>query len=95
MRLDVFEAMSSGFLRSLRDILTPAERDSLVLGCIAIVYEQAIRFLGDFIAGDTYYKITYPEHNLNRYLNQRKLLESILEKEDEMKSVVQRLSPLS
>lgn len=92
LRLDVFEAMSSGFLWSLKEFLTEKERDTLVFGCIAIVYEQSIRFLGDYLAGDVYYKISYPEHNLHRYLNQRQLLESILEQETEMQAVIQKLN---
>jgi len=92
LRLDVFEAVSTGFLWSLKEILTKKERDTLVFGCIAIVYEQSLRFLGDYLAGDIYYKISYPEHNLHRYLNQRQLLESILAQEHQMQSVIQKLN---
>ena len=40
-------------------------------------YMQCVRFLGDYLNGDTYYKIKYPEHNLIRARNQFALLESI------------------
>ncbi len=91
LRLDVFEAVTSGFLSSLKGVLTEKERNTLVFGCIVIVYEQALRFLSDYLAGDPYYKTSYPEHNLHRYLNQRQLLESIIHLQDEMQAVVNRL----
>ena len=51
---------------------------------------QAIRFLADYLNGDTYYKIQYPEHNLVRTRAQFKLLQSIDQHLDEMKAVVDK-----
>jgi len=42
-----------------------------------LVYMQSLRFLADFLNGDVYYKITYPEQNLNRALNQFILLQRL------------------
>ena len=51
---------------------------------------QAVRFLTDYINGDTYYKIGYPEHNLVRTRNQMALWRSAMGKRDAMVSVISR-----
>ncbi len=57
-----------------------------------IVFEQAIRFLTDYLAGDVYYKVEYELHNLNRAKNQFTLLASIEEQTDEMEKVIDKYS---
>ena len=47
-----------------------------------------MRFLGDFLNGDTYFKIEYPEHNLVRARTQLKLVKEMEEKMDEMEEIV-------
>ena len=69
--------MAHGFLDATRDILTPAEIDHLVFGAKLITFEQAIRFLGDYLNGDVYYKIHRPDHNLDRARTQIKLVAEI------------------
>ena len=54
-------------------------------------FMQAVRFLTDYINGDTYYKIKYPEHNLVRTRNQMTLFLSALRKEDEMRQFIKSL----
>ncbi|MDX1701716.1 MAG: phosphotransferase [Melioribacteraceae bacterium] len=90
VRLNIFEAMTSGYLGELKDVLTFEEINNLVLGAKIIVYEQAIRFLTDFIEGDIYYKVDYQDHNLDRTKNQFALLASIEDKSDEMKKIVDK-----
>jgi aminoglycoside phosphotransferase (APT) family kinase protein len=68
------QALEEGFLEGIGSALTPAERQHLHLGARWIVAEQALRFLTDYLNGDTYYKIRYPEHNLVRARNQLSLL---------------------
>ncbi|MFO7934674.1 MAG: aminoglycoside phosphotransferase family protein [Bacteroidales bacterium] len=83
MDLDMYRAFAAGFLESTREILTPAELDSLVYAGVLFPYEQTVRFLTDYLSGDTYYKTGYPEHNLVRTRAQLKLTrdgESKLEK---------------
>lgn len=74
LRTDVLQALEMGFLETADAMLTPAEREHLRLGAAWIIGEQALRFLTDFLAGDMYYKATYPEHNLVRARNQLTLL---------------------
>lgn len=84
-RLEIFKEMVVGFLEGASGILTPVEKNNLILGGKLIIYMQVVRFLTDYLAGDTYYKIEYPEHNLVRTRNQLKLLDSFLEHEKEAK----------
>lgn len=73
-----FEALKKGFLEKTESWLTEVEKDNLMLGAQVIIYEQAIRFLTDYLEGDVYYKITDEENNWNRAKNQMMLLHSIL-----------------
>jgi hypothetical protein len=54
-----------------------------------ITFIQVIRFLGDYLNGDIYYKTTYREQNLDRAGNQMALLGSILENEMMMEQMIQ------
>lgn len=75
--IDYYKAVKNGFLHYTADILTEYEIKNLDLAAQSLVFVQAIRFLTDFLQGDTYYRITYPLQNLNRVKNQLLLLESI------------------
>jgi hypothetical protein len=77
VRLPVFEALARGFVEGAADALSPAERALLATGAKVIVYEQAIRFLGDHLDGDRYYRTSRPGHNLDRARNQIRLLDSL------------------
>ncbi|HND88065.1 MAG TPA: aminoglycoside phosphotransferase family protein, partial [Saprospiraceae bacterium] len=78
LRDDVLKALTEGFLSQTADFLTAAEREHLMLGARWIVGEQALRFLTDYLAGDVYYKISHPQHNLLRARNQLKVLEQLM-----------------
>ena len=54
--LVVFDRLAHGFLDATRDILTPVEVAHLAFGARLITFEQGIRFLTDYLNGDTYYK---------------------------------------
>jgi len=77
VRVPVFEALARGFIEGATDALSPAERALLLTGAEVIVYEQAIRFLGDHLDGDRYYRILRPGHNLDRARTQIRLLGSL------------------
>ena len=69
-KMDIFEAFTRGYLESASVFLTPVERENLPYAACLFPYMQAVRFFTDYINGDTYYKIKYPEHNLVRTRNQ-------------------------
>lgn len=76
-RLDIFEEMTAGFLEGCRGMLTGEEEEGLLMGGMAMIYMQAVRFLTDHLAGDVYYRTQYPGQNLDRTLNQLSLLHSV------------------
>ncbi|MCC6723744.1 MAG: phosphotransferase [Saprospiraceae bacterium] len=65
-RQPIYEALLEGFLSEMGEILTPAERNALPLAGPWLTLMQAVRFIGDYIVGDVYYKVKYPQHNLVR-----------------------------
>ena len=71
--MDIFKAFAGGYLSTAGTFLTPVERENLPFAATLFPYMQAVRFLADYINGDTYYKIRYPEHNLVRTKAQWKL----------------------
>ena len=70
----IYNAYKEGYLKEAT-FLTETERDLLPYGCKRMSYMQAVRFYTDYLNGDTYYKIHYPEHNLVRTRAQMRLLE--------------------
>lgn len=92
MNLELYEAFANGFLDSTRDILSDTEKDSLLYAGLLFPYMQAVRFLIDYLDGDTYYKIKNPEHNLVRTRAQLKLTQDGEAQMDEMKRIIKNLS---
>ena len=88
MSLGMFAAYTDGYLSQRARQLNQAEIDHLAFSARYITYEQVLRFLMDYIDGDTYYKIKYPEHNLVRTHAQYKLLRSMEEQYDAMCEIV-------
>ncbi len=90
LSLDMFRAYTEGYLSYMGGQLTESELAWLAFSARYITFEQVLRFLMDYIDGDTYYKIKYPEHNLVRAKAQYKLLQSMEEQYEEMCGIVER-----
>ncbi|MGQ1889225.1 phosphotransferase enzyme family protein [Thermophagus sp. OGC60D27] len=88
--LALYEGFIKGFLMETKNILTPAEKETLAFGAKLLTYEQATRFLDDYLNGDQYYKINYPEHNLTRTRAQIKLLSSMEHNWEKMQKIVKQ-----
>lgn len=86
--MDIFKAFTEGYLKSARVFLTPLEIENLPYAAALFPYMQTVRFLADYINGDTYYKIQYPEHNLVRSKAQFKLLQSVEAHQAEMEAFI-------
>ena len=84
--MDIFKAFSRGYIRGTKSFLTQVEKDNLPYAACLFPFMQAVRFFADYINGDTYYKIKYPEHNLVRTRNQMALFRSAYAKTPEMKA---------
>lgn len=89
VRMDIFEAYASGYLKTAT-FLTPLEKKLLPFGCLMMSYMQAVRFLTDYLNGDTYYKIQYPQHNLVRTKAQVRLLEEQCKVLEQMEKIINR-----
>lgn len=92
MDIDLYEAFASGFLDSTRDILSDTEKDALLYAGLLFPYMQAVRFLIDYLDGDTYYKTKHKEHNLVRTRAQIKLAQDGEAKMDKLKEIIKGLS---
>lgn len=88
VRETYFKAMMSGYLSEMAEILSPSEKLHILFAGKYILYMQALRFLSDFLQGNPYYPIAYPEQNMIRSLNQFKLLQSIEEKEKNLDQII-------
>ena len=75
--MEIFKAFTKGYLKGAKSFLTQIEIENLPYAAALFPYMQCVRFLADYINGDTYYKIKYPEHNLVRTKAQFKLLQSV------------------
>ena len=84
----LFEEYTKGFLEECGDALTAKEIELLPISALVMTYECGIRFLGDFVDGDNYFKTERPEHNLDRCRTQFKLVADMEEKLPIMKQIV-------
>jgi N-acetylhexosamine 1-kinase len=88
-REDNFRAICRGFLVNTKDFMTKEEKNNLAVSCVVITYECALRFLTDYLNGDTYFKIDYPTHNLVRGRAQFALMRKMIQNLDQLKKIVQ------
>ena len=88
VRRELFAAVAGGFLQELRAVLTAAERQLLVAAGLAITYEQAVRFLADYLDGDRYYRVSDAEQNLRRARTQLRLLGTLAAQRAELERLV-------
>ena len=76
---DFYEAITSGYLDVMNELLTDSEKKYIHYSGLLVIYMQALRFLSDFLRGDVYYQTTYPDQNFDRAKNQLILLEKLEE----------------
>ena len=90
--LNLFRAYTEGYLSETRNFLTEAELDSLATGAAVITLELSSRFLADYLIGDKYFRIDYPEHNLVRARAQLALFQDMMLHMDEMQGIVREIA---
>ena len=88
INLELYRVFTRGFIKACKG-LTKEEVDFLPLGAKTITAELAVRFLTDYLYGDTYFKTSYEGHNLVRTRAQIKLVSSMEEHWDEMQKILQ------
>lgn len=88
---DIFRAFTEGYIESARSFLTPVEVENLPYAVALFPFMQCVRFFADYLNGDTYYKIAYPEHNLVRTRNQQALYHRVTDNYDMMDNFIRTL----
>ncbi|MBQ1848220.1 MAG: aminoglycoside phosphotransferase family protein [Clostridia bacterium] len=88
--LEKFEAFSEGYVGKIKNTSTENELKTLVTGALVMTIELAVRFLDDYIDGDKYFKLNYPEHNLVRTRCQIALIKDMLKKRGVMDRIIEK-----
>ncbi|MDD6021951.1 MAG: aminoglycoside phosphotransferase family protein [Oscillospiraceae bacterium] len=91
LNLDLFRSYTEGYLSETAHCLTQTEIDCLPFSVKLMTLECGMRFLKDYLDGDKYFRIEYPEHNLVRARNQFKLVSDTESKMDEMTKIVRNI----
>ena len=86
---EYFEALVKGYLSQAK-FLTDAEKENLAFAGRLITLTIGIRFLTDYLAGDTYFRTAYADHNLVRCRTQFKMVESMEQQAEEYEAIVRR-----
>ncbi|MEG1480186.1 MAG: aminoglycoside phosphotransferase family protein [Kiritimatiellia bacterium] len=87
--IHMFEAAVAGYLDTAT-FLVPTEVQELAFSAWLLPFMVGIRFLTDYLQGDTYFKIHYTQQNLDRCRSQFKLVERMENLREEMQAIVQR-----
>ena len=87
---DLFAAFTAGYVAGMEGAITKEELLALPESARILTFETGIRFLTDHLAGDTYFRIHHPGHNLERARNQLKLVASIEQKRAELDAVIRQ-----
>ncbi len=89
--LELFEGFTHGFLNETKTFLTEKEIQLLPHSVKFMTFIMGLRFLTDYLEGDVYYKIKYPDHNLDRARAQFQLVSEISKKEKEMGLIIKKM----
>ncbi|HNX32661.1 MAG TPA: hypothetical protein PKM35_13680, partial [Holophaga sp.] len=92
VQVPMFEALARGYLEGMDGALSPAERDRLALAGRLLTFECGIRFLTDFLDGDTYFRVQREGHNLDRCRTQFALVRALEAQEEGLSRYVQSLT---
>jgi len=92
---EIGSAILEGYLTPARHFLTEADYEYLFDSVRLLTFELGIRFFTDYLAGDVYFKVKHPEHNLQRALVQFKLTESIESHEADIRNIISKMVQLA
>ena len=88
--ISLYELYVKGYLEATEGVLTPEEIESLPWGARLMTLECGMRFLTDYLEGDTYFKTAYPEHNLVRARTQFRLVDEMEQQFEKMQEIVRQ-----
>ena len=87
-RFDLYETYLKGYLSAVGNGITEAEKKALPLGAVLMTYECGMRFLTDYLEGDTYFRTHREKQNLDRAHTQFRLVDEMLACYDKMEALV-------
>jgi len=90
--ISLYELYVKGFIEGAQGGLSEGELELLPIGAIMMTFECGMRFLTDYLSGDTYFRTSRPGHNLDRARNQFKLVSDMEKKLPEMREIVKKYS---
>ena len=90
--LDLCENILQGYLKTAKTFLTPNDYQYIFSAIRLITFELGLRFFSDYLAGDVYFKVNYPEHNLIRALVQFQLTKSIEFQQESINKIIKKIS---
>ena len=85
---DLYKTYLEGYLSAVGNGITQREKELLPWGAVLMTYECGMRFLTDYLEGDTYFKTHRPRHNLDRAHTQFRLVDEMLACFDKMQAAV-------
>lgn len=88
VNMEIYRAFVEGYLSTAGKFLTDTERSLIAYGGRLMTYMQTVRFLADYINGDTYFRVHHPEHNLQRTRAQFRYLQCLEERAEEMEALL-------
>ncbi|MBQ8291831.1 MAG: aminoglycoside phosphotransferase family protein [Clostridia bacterium] len=86
--IELFKAYAEGYCGAVKNSITKREAELLPYGAYLMTIECGMRFLADYLAGDTYFKIKYPDHNLVRCRTQIRLASEMESQFDQMGKII-------
>lgn len=89
--LGKYKSLVSGFYKPLESSISQEEKASLPFGGEMMTYIMGLRFLADYLNGNVYYHVSYPQQNLHRARNQFYLLSSLKENRENIAGLLDRV----
>lgn len=89
VRSRVFEALVRGYVRGAAGLLSKRELALLPLATRIMAFEVGMRFLADYLLGDTYFRASWPRHNLERARNQFELVRRLEASEPQLLDAIE------
>lgn len=89
--LNLFQAFAKGFCGKCKDYVTRPEIELCPAAAKLMTLETGLRFLTDYLNGDTYFKIAHPGHNVDRCRTQFKLVSDMNTKMDQMNAIIEKI----
>ena len=89
--INLFKAYAEGYCGAVRDSITKREAELLPYGSYLMTIECGMRFLADYLAGDTYFATKYADHNLVRCRTQIRLASEMESQFTQMNEIIQEI----